>query len=194
MKGIAQLFITFFRSRDGAVALGVLVLFAIVVTLNTVNPWINFLARVGNFIVVGYILYRAVGKQAKAYLTGHKEGIAKELDSLEQQKQEAEQQLLRLKNRMDTLESECQAILEESKKQAEALKETILAKAHEDAKAIQESAVRAADSDVKQILADLREQLADDIALSITNGLQSKLDDTKHGKLIETSLKKVVLH
>ena len=181
-------------SRDGVVALAGIVLLAVVSHYNTANPWINFAARVGNLALVVYIIYRAAGKQIADFFTGRRSAIAEELDRLGKQKDEAEAHLARLQGRISALEAECEAILHESREQGEALKATILAKAETDAAAIRAQASRAAGSEAKTVLTALRAELADEIATALTEGLKTRLSDKDHARLIDNSLKKVVLN
>ena len=187
-------FVSFFLTRDGAVALGTLILLGVVSHFNTENSSINFLARVGNLVVFLYILWRAAGKQVISFFASRRDGIAEELKSLKQRKEDAERNLSELEARLAHLEAERTAILEESRRQAEALKEGILARAHEEAASIREQAERAAGSQARTELAGLRAEMADELAKAVETALRTKLTPVQHAALIENSLKKVVLH
>ena len=154
----------------------------------------NFLWRLLNIAVFVGILYKLVGNKAKAFFTGRRDGIRTELEGLETRKTEAERHLVEIKQRVANLDAECQAILEESKAQAEQLKAAILAEAHRQAEQVREQALRAAENEGKAAMEQLRAALADEIVAATEALLQSKLDGAQHEKLINNSLTKVVLN
>lgn len=184
----------FFMSRDGIVAVGGLVLFGAVAHYNTENAPVNFAARVGNLAIFLYILWRAAGEQIKNLFLGRRAAIANELEALRLRKTEAEQSLADLQERIKNLASEQEAILSESREQAEALKRTILEKAEKQAAATREQAERSAGSQARQELLALRAEMADRIAEAVEKALQERLTPESHAKLVDKSLKKVVLH
>lgn len=186
--------IKFCTSKDGMVALGAIVLLAVVSHYNTENPWINLLARVGNLLVFVYIIWRAAGRGIANFFAGRRAAIASELENLGKRKEDAESNLARLQERIANLDAECETILTESRAQGEALKQAILAKAEMDAAQIRAQATRAAGSEAKTVLMALRAELADEITLAIEQGLTKRLSAGEHTKLIDNSLKKVVLN
>jgi len=154
----------------------------------------NFFWRLLNIAVFVGILYKLVGNKAKAFFTGRRDGIRMELEGLEARQNEAELQLVEVKQRIANLDAECQAILEESKAQAEQLKAAILAEAHRQAEQVREQALRAAENETKAAMEQLRATLADEIVAAAEVLLQSKLDGALHERLINNSLTKVVLN
>lgn len=187
--------ISFFKSKDGLVTIAALVLLGIVSHYSVpYNPWINFLARVGNLCIFLYILWRAGGSKLYASLKGRRSAIAQELEGLAQRKLAAEQELEDLRGRLANLEAERTAILEESRVQAEALKATILAEARAEADKIREQAARAAGSEARGVMDTLRAELADEIIGSVEASLKKSLTAASHAKLIDNSLKKVVFN
>lgn len=204
---------SFFKSRDGLVAIGAIVLLGVVSHYGSpYNPWINLLARVGNIAIFLYILWRAAGRTFVAAMGARRTEIVETLDSMAQRKREAEERLRELETRISGLDAERQAILEESRKQAEALRATLLAQAEEDARRIREQALRAADSEAKTARDSLRARLSDEIVLAVEEVLKARLaspdrasgkggDAEKeggmaagHARLIDNALKRVVLH
>jgi F-type H+-transporting ATPase subunit b len=158
------------------------------------TPAMNFAWRLLNIAVFVGILYKLVGKKAKAFFTGRRDGIRTELDDLEARKTEAELRLTEVKQRIANLDAEREAILRESKAQAEQIKAAILAEAHAQAEQVREQALRAAENEGKVALEQLRAALADEITAAAEALLQSKLDGARHEKLINNSLTKVVLN
>jgi len=187
-------FLKFLLSRDGLVALAALILLAVVAHLNTERPGVNFLARVGNLAVFLYIIWRAAGKQILSFFGGRRAAIAADLENMANRKAEAEKSLADLEARLANLEAEREAILLESRQQAEAMKASIIARAEKDAAAIREQAEKAADSQTRTEIASLRASLADEIAKAVEAALRSGMTPAQHAALIDNSLKKVVLH
>lgn len=195
-------FLSFLKSKDGLVAIGGIIVLGIVSHYGSpYNPWINLLARVGNILLFLYILWRVAGKKLGAFLSGRRASIAEEFDSLEKRKAETEQNLHDLEKRIANLDAERQAILEESKQQAQALRERMLAKAEEDANRIREQATRAAENESQAMRDGIREQIADDIVRAVEEMLKSRLATNAdksgmtagHAQLIDNALRKVVL-
>ena len=154
----------------------------------------NFAWRLLNIVVFIGILYKLVGTKAKTFFFGRRDGIRTELETLEARKIEAERHLTEIKKRIANLDAERQAILTESKAQAEQLKTAILAEAHKQAEQIREQALRAAENEGKAAVEQLRAALAEEIVAAAEALLQSKLDAAQHEKLINNSLTKVVLN
>jgi F-type H+-transporting ATPase subunit b len=158
------------------------------------SPEINFVWRLLNIAVFVGIMYKIVGAKAKAFFTGRRDGIRTELENLETRKAEAELHLAEIKKRIANLDAECNAILEESKAQAEQLKAVILAEAHKQAEQVREQALRTAENEGKAAIEQLRAALADEIVAAAEALLQAKLDGAQHEKLINKSLTKVVFN
>ncbi len=184
----------FLKSRDGVVTVLALVLLGVVSHYNTENPWINFLARMGNLVIFLYILWRMAGDKAAAFFSGRRTGIASELETLKRRREEAELHLEELRRRIADVDAEREAVLAESRAQAEAIKASILAEAEKEARQIRENADRAVESEKKLVLEALRAQLADEIVEAVQATLQTRLSASQHAKLVDNSLKKVVLH
>jgi len=183
----------FLFSKDGVVAVFALILTGVVMELNTENPLVNFAARLGNFCIFLYILWRAGGQKCADFFHSRRAGIAENLDSLAQQRIAAEKHLQALEKRIQSLDSECAAILSENLEQAELLRQAIIEKAHEDAVTIKEKAIRAAVAEAKTAMNDLRAATAEAILEAAQKALRERLDAKTHAKLIEEAVQKVVL-
>lgn len=187
--------VSFFLSKDGAVAVATLVLLGVVSHYSDpYNPWINLLARVGNVCVFLYILWRAAGKSVVAALRKRRSGITAEMENLAARKAQAEAQLAAMIEKIDSLDAECETILKESRAQGEAIRESLIADALVEAEKIRNAAHRAADSETKKAVQELRGQMADEIVRAVETALQKQLDTDAHLKLIDNALKKVVLN
>ncbi len=187
--------VSFFKSKDGLVTIAALVLLAVVSHFSDeYNAWINLLARVGNVCIFLYILWRVAGKKLFASLGSRRSDIAQELEGLAQRRRVAEEQLEELQRRMTGLDAERAAILEESRQQGEAIKASLIAAAHAEAERIREQAARAAANETKGMLEELRARMADEIMTEVEEALKGRLNGKMHARLIDKSLKKVVLN
>ncbi len=96
--------------------------------------------------------------------------------------------------RIARLDEERKAILEESRAQAERLKQGIVEEARRQAGQIVEQARLTAENEGRSVLAEVRAVLADEIVDAAEKVLRDKLNADEHEKLIANSLNKVVLH
>lgn len=156
--------------------------------------WGDFGWRVLNIIIFVAILWKFAGKLVVNFLTGRREGIRQELDDLDARRAEARERLGRIEERIANLDAERQAILDEGRAQAEVGRQAILAEARKQADAILEHARRTAENEGRAMLAQVRAAIADEIVDATEKALESRLDAARHDKLINNSLKKVVLN
>ncbi len=156
-------------------------------------PWGDFAWRVVNIIVFVAILWHFIGKLCVNYFRGRKQGIKDGIDDLTARREQAQQRLAEIEKRIANLEEEREAILAESKAQAEALKEDIIAKAKVQAQQIVAMAHVTAESEGQSMLQQMRATIADELIDATREHLEKSLNKSKHEKLIENSLKKVVL-
>ncbi len=156
-------------------------------------PWGDFAWRIVNIIVFVAILWHFIGKLAVNYFRGRRKGIQDGIDDLTARREDAKKKLSEIEERIANLEEERKAILDESRAQAEALKADIVAKAHEQAKQIVAMAHATAESEGQRVLQQMRETIADELVDATRECLVKSLNKTKHEKLINNSLKKVVL-
>ena len=156
--------------------------------------WGDFGWRVLNFVIFAGILWYFVGGLAKRFFKNRRETIGGALDSLEERRARAREQLAAVESRIARLNEEREAILAESRKQAESLKAGIVDEAHRQAAQIVEQARMTAENEGRTVLAEVRAVIADEIVDAAEKALSSKLNAEAHDKLIANSLKKVVLH
>lgn len=157
-------------------------------------PWGNYIARVINLIIFIGIIWYAAGKKIKAFFGGRSKQIREDLDDLETRKNEAAKKLQDVEKSIANLNQEKQSILDEAKKQGEAMKEAIIEKAKKDAVQLTEQAKRSAEFEAKTAVDDLRAQMADLVVDAAVKIVQDKLSDKDHEKLVDEYLTKVVLN
>ncbi|MDR2574778.1 MAG: ATP synthase F0 subunit B [Desulfovibrio sp.] len=149
--------------------------------------------RVLNFVIFVGILWHFVGGLAVKYFRGRKQGIRETLDNLEERRRSASDELAAVEKRIAGLNLEREAILQESREQAQSLKEGIIAEAERQAAQIIAQAKSTAENEGRAVLAEVRAVIADEIVNAAEKVLAAKLDDAAHEKLIDNSLNKVVL-
>jgi F-type H+-transporting ATPase subunit b len=157
-------------------------------------PWKDFIFRwINFFIFVGLIWYLA-GKKIKDFFVGRQKGIKKDLEDLDQRRQDAEKKLKDVEKSIANIEQEKEAILAKAREEGEALKETIVAKAEEGAEKIRAQAKLSAEHEAQAAVAELRAEMADMVVQAATKVLEEKLDQQQHEKLVDDYIKKVVLN
>ena len=149
---------------------------------NEAPRWGDFAWRVVNLIIFVWLLWHFTGKLCVNFFSGRKKKIKEGIAHLSE-----------IEAHIANLDAERTAILEESKQQAEALKQEIIAKAHEQAKQIVEMAKVAAESEGQNMIQQLRETIANELIEETRTKLLSSLNKSEQKKLINNSLKKVVL-
>ena len=152
---------------------------------NEAPRWGDFAWRVVNLIIFVWLLWHFTGKLCVNFFSGRKKKIKEGIDNLTDRR--------KIEAHIANLDAERTAILEESKQQAEALKQEIIAKAHEQAKQIVEMAKVAAESEGQNMIQQLRETIANELIEETRTKLLSSLNKSEQKKLINNSLKKVVL-
>ena len=156
--------------------------------------WGDFGWRVLNFVIFAAILWRFIGGLAKKFFKGRREKIDSTLHDLDDRRGRARQELDAVETRIANLNQERDAILAESRAQAESLKQGIVEEAHRQAAQIVEQARLTAENEGRAILAEVRATIADEIVDAAEQALTGKLNADEHEKLITKSLNKVVLH
>ena len=155
--------------------------------------WGDFGWRVLNFVIFIGILWYFVGGLAVKYFRGRRQGIRETLDNLEDRRRRASEHLAIVEKRIAGLNREREAILQESRQQAQALKDGIIADAERQAAQIVAQAKSVAESEGRAVLAEVRGVIADEIVSAAEKILSVRLDEAAHEKLIDNSLNKVVL-
>ncbi len=155
-------------------------------------PWGNFALRMLNVAIFVGILWYAGGKLVKGFLAKHQAQVKEELETAKDLKEKAEKNLSLAEEKLRSVESECARLLEDGKKQAEAIKAGIIADAEKQAARIVEQAKLAAEQDVKNEIQKIKAQMAEEIVSSMEKEIVSRLDKAEHNALIEKSLSKVV--
>lgn len=155
--------------------------------------WGDFAWRVLNLILFCAILWYFTGKLIKNFFRNRKQTIQNTLSELEQRREEAKANLAEIEKRIANLEAERQAILAESREQAERLKKSIVDDAQRQAQQIVQQANLAAENEGRAMLNQVKSQVAGEIIDAAAKALRGQLTEEDHDRLIANSLDKVVL-
>ena len=156
-------------------------------------PWGNFSLRLLNVAIFIAIIWYAAGKTIKKFFKDHRESALNALDEARQMKKDATSQLEEAESRLRSIEGECNKLIDDGKKQAEAIKSKIIADAEKNVARLIEQAKQAAEHEGMQERALLQAKVADEIIANIEKEISSRLDQKEHLKIVEKSLSKVVL-
>lgn len=155
--------------------------------------WGDFAWRIMNLILFCGILWYFTGNLIKKFFRNRKQAIKDTLDGLEARREDAKKELAEIETRIANLEAERQAILAESRAQADRLKKGIVDDAERQARQIVEQARRAAENEGRAKLDEVRAFVASEIIEAAARALRGQLTEQDHDKLIAKSLDKVVL-
>ncbi|WP_231941855.1 ATP synthase F0 subunit B [Candidatus Desulfovibrio trichonymphae] len=155
--------------------------------------WADFGWRVLNFVLFAGILWYFAGVSAVKFFRGRRQGIRETLDNLEERRRKASEGLTAVEKRIAGLNGEREAILAESRAQAEVLRQGIIEEAQRQAALIIEQAGHTVENEGRAVLSEVRAVIADEIVAAAQKVLAEKLDGATHEKFIAKSLNKVVL-
>lgn len=155
--------------------------------------WGDFAWRILNLILFCAILWYFTRNIIKGFFRTRKQTIQDTLAELEKRREDEKAKLAEIEKRIANLESERNEILNESRAQAERLKNGIVADAQRQAGQIVEQAKRAAENEGRAMLEQVRSTVANEIVDAAAKALAGKLTEAEHDKLIANSLDKVAL-
>ncbi|MFZ5811660.1 MAG: F0F1 ATP synthase subunit B [Thermodesulfobacteriota bacterium] len=156
--------------------------------------WKDFGYRIVNFILVVGIIWKLGGKKIAAFFRGRRVQIENQLSDLETRKVEAEKRLKTIEASIANLDAEKRQIMEEYRKQGEALRDSIIAAAEDKAVQIKAQAAVTAEQETKLAVERLRAELADLVVEAARGMLAGKLSEKDQDKLVDEYLTKVVFN
>lgn len=155
--------------------------------------WGDFAWRILNLVIFCGILWYFTGKLIKKFFRERHKTIQDTLNELENRKVESKNALEEMEQRISTLESERQAIMDESRAQSERTKKGIIEDARRQAQQIEDQARRTAENESRAMLEKVRGTVADEIIDAAAKALQGRLTEEEHNRLIDNALDKVSL-
>ncbi|MBD5608415.1 MAG: ATP synthase F0 subunit B [Desulfovibrio sp.] len=153
--------------------------------------WGDFAWRVVNLILFCGILWYFIRNIWKNFFRNRRETIENTLSELESRRADARAKLKEIEERIANLEAERQAILDESRVQAERLKKGIVEDARRQADQIVDQARKTAENEGRAMLDQVRSTMADEIVNAASKALRGQLTEEDHDKLITDALDRV---
>jgi F-type H+-transporting ATPase subunit b len=150
-----------------------------------------FLWTVITFLVLVLILWKAAWKPIVDALDARAEKVRGDIESADKARQEAEKLLAQHKSLMDNAKSEAASIVENSKAEAEKMRNEIIEKANADAKDLSERTKKEIILAKDKALSDIKAEiviLSTEIAAKIIN---KNLNPNDQKALVEETLNKV---
>lgn len=156
--------------------------------------WKDFLFRVVNFILFAGIIWKFAGSKIVDTLSGRRKNIETQLVDLAERREEAEKQLAEVETSIANIKQEREAIVAEFQAQGEKLKASIIAEANQSAEKILAQAKLSADQERRAAVKQVRAEVAELVVETAEELLTKKLNAKEQTKLIDDSLKRVVLN
>ncbi|NJB68185.1 F-type H+-transporting ATPase subunit b [Desulfobaculum xiamenense] len=156
--------------------------------------WKDFLLRVVNFVIFIGIIYKFAGKKIAELFVGRRKQIETQLADLADRREEAEKKLAEVEKNIANIEQEREAILAEFRAQGESLKASIIEAAKLNAEKITAQVKLTAEQERRAAIQSVRAEVAELVVEAAERLLTEKLSATEHNKLVDDSLKKVVLN
>jgi F-type H+-transporting ATPase subunit b len=147
--------------------------------------------RVVNFIALMIILVKFGAKPIGAGLSSRRKKIKDEIETLELKRVEAEKSYNQFQEKLATVESEIDKVVERAIAQAEVEKTKILEKAEQGAADLMRSAEMAVQNQVTEARRTLKNEVAEQAAVLAEEIIVKNLTADDQVKIIETYLEKV---
>lgn len=147
--------------------------------------------RIVNFIALMIILVKFGAKPIGSGLSARKAKIKDEIETLEQQKVEAEKSYNEFQSKLASVESDIDKVVERAVAQAEVEKAKIIEKAEQAAEEIMRSAEMAVQNEVTEARRALKNDVADQAAVIAEELIVKNLTADDQVKIIENYLDKV---
>ena len=147
--------------------------------------------RIVNFIALMIILVKFGAKPIGSGLSARRAKIKDEIETLEQQKVEAEKSYEDFQTKLASVESDIDKVVERAVAQAEVEKAKIIEKAEQAAEEIMRSAEMAVQNEVTQARRTLKNDVADQAAVIAEELIVKNLTADDQVKIIENYLDKV---
>ena len=150
----------------------------------SIGKWLNFLALVA-------ILYMFLkrGLKVDQKFKSNFEEIQRSIEIARQAKEEAENRLKELEERMTRMNDEVAGIKETASREAEAERKRILESAQREAERIVEFAHREIDTEVRMARKELRRHVADLAVAESRKIIQTEMNDQDQNRILESYIK-----
>ncbi len=147
--------------------------------------WGDVIFSLGMFIILLLLLRKFAWGPIVNMMKEREEHIAKEIDTAEKSRQDAEKYLEEQRKEVERARDEAQSIIETARKTSEKQGEDIVAQARSEAERLKENALADISREKEQAVAELREQVGTLSVMIATKIIEKELDEKEQEKLIE---------
>jgi F-type H+-transporting ATPase subunit b len=149
--------------------------------------------RIINFLVLAAIVFFLIRKPAAQFLGDRIRGIQEQIKELEQKKIEAENKLAEYSHRLAELSSESDRIMEDYRRQGEAIRDNILKEASSAAAKLENQAKKNIEYEFKKVRMELEAEIVEKAISRAEDMLAKNITDKDEERLVGEYLDKVVI-
>lgn len=149
--------------------------------------------RIINFLVLAGLLFFLLRKPAAQFFSDRIKGIQEQLKELEEKKIEAENKLAEYNKRLADLNAESGKVIDEYRRQGEAMRDNILKAAEAAAAKLEYQAKRNIENEFKKARIELEMEIMGKAISRAEDVLQKKITDEDQERLVGEYLDKVVI-
>ncbi len=149
--------------------------------------------RILNFLVLAAIVFFLVRKPAAQFLGDRIKSIQEQIRELEQKKIEAENKLAEYSQRLADLSSESDRIIEDYRRQGEAIRDNILKEASSAAAKLETQAKKNIEYEFKKVRMELEAEIMEKAISRAEDILAKNITDKDEERLVGEYLDKVVI-
>lgn len=148
-------------------------------------PWLHWATGMVNFFIFAYIIYHFGGTAIKEMFAARKETFLADMNAAKKAREEAEERLAELNEKLEAFEQERQGMLDEYHAQGEREKQRIIEAAKRQVEKMRVDATSTIDQEVKKAVAMLEEQAVNRaVELARTKAIEA-IDAQKQEELFE---------
>lgn len=154
--------------------------------------WTNFTYRILNLLFFVGIIYVLAGKKIRAFFKERRQSIYDDFEIIAKEKEEVQQSLKEIKEKMKRLEEERTAILVRAEEDALAMRRKMLEEAEHEVQRIIQDAYKKMVIEQEKVKQELIVEIADRIYQQVEHTLQTTLTPSLQKEIIDSSIQKVV--
>ncbi|MBC7218467.1 MAG: F0F1 ATP synthase subunit B [Candidatus Caldatribacterium sp.] len=152
----------------------------------------SIIFQIVNFIALVFILFRFLFKPVVKALDARSSHIRGELERIEEEKQALEEERKRLEEELKNLREKYLEMLDEAKREAQKIKETIIQEAYQEAEKIKREYERRARREIERIFAELKEDIVNISEEVVKRILKTHITPEVQTQIIEEMLEEAV--
>ncbi len=148
-------------------------------------PWVDFFVGLINFGIFAWVIIKFGGPFIQEFFANRREEFLREMNAAQEARKEAEARLAEYDEKLEALEQERQALLDEYHAQGEREKQRLVETAKRQVEKMRDDAESLIDQEVKKAVAMLEEQAVDLAVQMAAEKATEKLDEKQQQQLFE---------